>query len=218
MPRAFASRHRRWKISQCRGPGSIQTARSLERGVSVKASASSIGSGVAKMRGWVATRTNPDRTIPDSPKASSPSRSPETFYPPPDGFNLDALGFGKLEDVDVRATAADNMMRLRRAGVTILAGSDPTRGGIFPGASLHRELGQLVRAGLTPAEAIRAATLDSAAYLANDRPIDFGAVRVGLRADLLLVEGDPTADISRLQAIREVIVDGAPIIQRPVVN
>jgi len=147
-----------------------------------------------------------------------PRRVLDSFYPPPSSFTLEKFGFGALDEVDVRAIAADNMIRLRRAGVTILAGSDPIRGGVFPGASLHRELAQLVRAGLTPSEAIRAATLDSATYLSNGRPIDFGAVRVGLRADLLLVDGDPTADISRLQAIREVIVDGIPIVRRPVVN
>lgn len=142
----------------------------------------------------------------------------DSFYPPPENFKLEKLGFGVLADVDVRSNASDNILRLRRAGVTILAGSDPIRGGVFPGPALHRELGQLVAAGLTPSEALRAATLDSAAYLANGRPIDFGAVRVGLKADLLLIDGDPTEDISRLQAIREVIVDGTPVIRRPVVN
>ena len=140
----------------------------------------------------------------------------ESFYPPPEGFSLELFGFGSLEDADSPAVAGDNLMRLRNAGVTILAGSDPLRGGIFPGASLHRELGQLVRAGLTPAEAIRAATLDSATWLANGEPIEFGAVRVGLRADLLLVDGDPTADISRLQNIREVILGGIPMVRSPV--
>jgi len=138
----------------------------------------------------------------------------DSFYPPPDGFSLDA--FGSLEGFDSPGTSADNMMRLRRAGVTILAGSDSQGGGIFPGASLHRELGQLVRAGLTPGEAIRAATLDSATFLADGQPIEFGAVRVGLKADLLLVEGDPTEDVARLQDIREVILGGTPIERRSV--
>jgi imidazolonepropionase-like amidohydrolase len=68
-----------------------------------------------------------------------------------------------------------------------------------------------VKAGFTPAEAIRAATLDAAAFLAEDQPPEFGAVRVGLRADLLLVEGDPTQDVARLQDLREVFVDGIAI-------
>jgi hypothetical protein len=92
----------------------------------------------------------------------------DSFFPPHDCFTLDALS-GSKEAVDSPGTGADNMMRLRRAGVTILAGSDSQGGGIFPGASLHRELAQLVSAGLTPGEAIRAATLDSAIYLAKMR-------------------------------------------------
>jgi hypothetical protein len=173
----------------------------------------------------VATIEAPDRIIrsldgPIDPipmeRETVPLEILESFYPPPEGFSLALFGFGSLEDADSPGIAADNLMRLRRAGVTILAGSDPLRGGIFPGAALHRELGQLVSAGLTPAEAIRAATLDSATFLANSQPIEFGAVRVGLRADLLLVEGDPTKDISRLQDIREVIVDGTPMVRQPV--
>jgi len=140
----------------------------------------------------------------------------DSFYPPPDDFNLDA--FGSMEDVDSPALGYDNMMRLRRAGVTILVGSDSQGGGIFPGASLHRELAHLVSAGLTPGEAIRAATLDSATYLANGEPIEFGAVRVGLKADLLLVEGDPTQDITRLQDIREVILGGTPVVRTSVME
>jgi imidazolonepropionase-like amidohydrolase len=173
----------------------------------------------------VATIEAPDRIIrsldgPIDPipmeRETVPLEVLESFYPPPEGFSLGRFGFGSLEDADSPGVAGDNVMRLRNAGVTILAGSDPLRGGIFPGASLHRELGQLVRAGLTPAEAIRAATLDSATYLANGEPIEFGAVRVGLRADLLLVEGDPTVDISRLQMIREVILSGIPMVRSPV--
>ena len=72
------------------------------------------------------------------------------------------------------------------AGITILAGSD-VQSGVFPGASLHRELATLVAAGLTPAEAIRAATLDPARYLAGTDEIDSGLIAPGLRADLLLV-------------------------------
>lgn len=133
-----------------------------------------------------------------------------SFYPIPDDFDLGSFG-AWLEALQAeRGVLAENTMRLRRAGVTILAGSD-TQSGVFPGAGLHRELGQLVKAGFAPAEAIRAATLDAAVFLADDQPPEFGAVRVGLRADLLLVEGDPTQDVARLQDLREVFVDGIAI-------
>lgn len=138
----------------------------------------------------------------------------DSFYPPPDAYVEAFEAFssvGEPGDLDLFAISAENMRKLRRAGVTILAGSDSQGGGIFPGASLHRELAQLVRAGLTPAEAIRAATLDSATWLADGKPIEFGAVRVGLRADLLLVSGDPTEDIARLQDIVAVVARGTEV-------
>jgi imidazolonepropionase-like amidohydrolase len=145
----------------------------------------------------------------------------DSFYPPPDAYveafeAFSSVGGDGSGDLDLFAISAENMRKLRRAGVTILAGSDSQGGGIFPGASLHRELAQLVRAGLTPAEAIRAATVDSATWLANGKPIEFGAIRVGLRADLLLVSGDPTEDIARLQDIAAVVVGGTPVERRAV--
>src|SRR5207253_10407430 len=59
-----------------------------------------------------------------------------------------------------RGAWRDNVRRLHEAGVTILAGSD-MQAGVFPGAGLHRELHLLAESGLTPAQAIRAATLRS---------------------------------------------------------
>ncbi|MGW3343954.1 amidohydrolase family protein [Nonomuraea rubra] len=92
---------------------------------------------------------------------------------------------------DLRAahrTVAD----LRDAGVTLLAGSDASNPGTAHGATLHRELALLVSAGLTPREALTAAT---AAPAARFGLTDRGGIAPGLRADLLLVNGDPTANI-----------------------
>lgn len=90
---------------------------------------------------------------------------------------------------------------LHRAGVTLLAGSDPPTAGVTHGIGLLQELELLVRAGLTPAEALRAATAHAAdAFRLDDR----GRVRPGMRADLLLVEGDPTVDITALRRIRTI--------------
>lgn len=104
----------------------------------------------------------------------------------------------------------DNVRRLHKAGVTILAGSD-TQAGVFPGAGLHREFLLLQEAGLKPAEVIRAATLDAARYLAGNREIAYGMVEAGKQADLLLVEGNPLEDLNALTAIRQVIKDGVPL-------
>lgn len=85
-----------------------------------------------------------------------------------------------------------SVARLHAAGVPILAGTDAPNLGTAHGASLHRELELLVRAGLSPIEALRAATSVPARALSlHDR----GRIAVGLRADLVLVNGDPTRDI-----------------------
>jgi len=139
----------------------------------------------------------------------------EAFYPIPDDFD-----FGPFEAwieiaEDSREVQLDNLRRLRAAGVTILAGSD-VQSGVFPGASLHRELAHLVASGMTPGEAIRAATLDPARFLAAGAEPDAGIIARGKRADLLLVDGDPSQDIAALSSIREVFLAGVPIERTPV--
>ncbi len=109
-----------------------------------------------------------------------------------------------------RQGVRENVRRLHEAGVVILAGSD-TQSGVIPGAGLHRELALLVEAGLTPAEALRAATLDPARFLEQTDDPDVGRVAEGKRADLLLVEGDPTRDIAAASRIRAVIQGGVRI-------
>jgi imidazolonepropionase-like amidohydrolase len=101
----------------------------------------------------------------------------------------------------------------RRAGVTILAGTDANQGTASPaqiphGKALHDELGLLVEAGLTPVEALRSATVLPAEYFGFT---DRGVIEPGRRADLLLVEGDPTQDIAATCAIRSVWVAGVQV-------
>ena len=136
--------------------------------------------------------------------------SPEklaSFYPPPDDFELGGLASWVALMQQTREVRLDNVARVHAAGITILAGSD-TQSGVFPGAGLHREIVTLVDAGLTPGEAIRAATFDAARYLSNGEEPDAGHIAVGKRADLILVNGDPARDIAALSDIREVILNG----------
>lgn len=94
---------------------------------------------------------------------------------------------------------------LARAGVPILAGTDAGNAGTLYGISMHRELAALVEAGLTPAAALAAATsAPAAAFRLGQR----GCVATGCKADLLLVEGDPTRDITATRRIVEVWKDG----------
>jgi imidazolonepropionase-like amidohydrolase len=88
---------------------------------------------------------------------------------------------------------------LRRAGVPIVAGTDAPSPGVAHGLSLHRELELLVLSGLTPSEALASATSEPArAFGFHDR----GRIAAGLRADLLLINGDPTVDI---RATRDIV-------------
>lgn len=108
----------------------------------------------------------------------------------------------------------ENIRLLREAGITVLAGSD-AQTGVFPGAGLHRELALLVEGGMTPAQAIRAATLDAARFLSASDDPDFGSVRVGKVADLLLVDGNPTFHLSALARIRTVMKGGVMLERHP---
>ncbi|MFZ5636081.1 MAG: CIA30 family protein [Pseudomonadota bacterium] len=92
----------------------------------------------------------------------------------------------------IRDAALANVRALHAAGVDILAGTDAGNPGTAHGASMHGELELLVRAGLTPGEALAAATSVPARRF---RLADRGRIAPGLRADLLLVDGDPTVDI-----------------------
>ena len=86
---------------------------------------------------------------------------------------------------------------LHRAGVPLMAGTDAMGfPRIAPGASLHHELRLLIESGLRPYEAMRAATVVPATFLAQDR--EFGTVAAGKRADVLLVDGNPLQDIGYL--------------------
>jgi imidazolonepropionase-like amidohydrolase len=100
---------------------------------------------------------------------------------------------------DARYAVARGATRmLWEAGVPILAGSDAPNDGTTYGASMHRELELLVEAGMRPIEALAAATAAPARAFGLD---DRGRIVPGMRADLLLVEGDPTVDITATRRI-----------------
>jgi imidazolonepropionase-like amidohydrolase len=94
--------------------------------------------------------------------------------------------------------ANEAVRQLKAAGVPILAGTDVGNPGTTQGASVHGEMELLVRAGLTPAEALHAATAAAAAAFKLD---DRGQIAAGKRADLVLVNGDPTTDIRQTRDI-----------------
>jgi imidazolonepropionase-like amidohydrolase len=109
------------------------------------------------------------------------------------------------------AEAYRNDLALERqfaaAGGLLIAGPDPTgNGGVIPGFGDQREIELLVEAGFTPVEAVKIATLNGATYLGlADR---IGSIAPGKNADLLLVRGNPAANISDVENVVTVFKDG----------
>jgi cytosine/adenosine deaminase-related metal-dependent hydrolase len=94
----------------------------------------------------------------------------------------------------------------RDAGVGLLVGTDALNTGTVPGTSAHDELALLVAAGLTPYEALRAATANAGAFLRTAGRV--GTVAVGRRGDLLLLDANPLENIANTRRISGVMVRG----------
>ena len=94
---------------------------------------------------------------------------------------------------------------LHRGHANLLVGTDTANPFVVPGYSVHEELALLVRAGLTPYEALSAATRRAAEFLGKN---DLGTIAVGKRADLLLLEGNPLVDVRETERIAGVMVHG----------
>ncbi|HEY8563168.1 MAG TPA: amidohydrolase family protein [Pyrinomonadaceae bacterium] len=103
----------------------------------------------------------------------------------------------------MRSRNLENMKKARKGGVLIVDGSDAVAG-------LHgrnaREIAWLVKAGMSPAEAIRAATVDAAELLGLKQQV--GEIKAGLTADLIAVPGNPLNDISSLERVSFVMKSG----------
>lgn len=91
-------------------------------------------------------------------------------------------------------------------GVPFLVGTDAPNPWAFPGFGVHDELALLVEAGMTPLQALQAATLNPAKYFG--RTDDLGTVEEGKLADLVLLDANPLEDIANTTRIRAVVADG----------
>jgi len=108
-----------------------------------------------------------------------------------------AEGLRMVMDVLLKITGA-----LHRAGVPIVAGTDVG----VPGHTLHRELELYVKAGMTPLEAIQAATITPARVMKLDSEV--GTIESGKRADLIVLDANPLENISNIRKVRLVVTQG----------
>lgn len=100
---------------------------------------------------------------------------------------------GRNVPAELYRLALDNVRQAHAAGVEIVAGTDAGDSYVFPGFAIHDELAELVRAGLSPADALRSATIDAARFSGMER--EFGSIETGKVADMVLLDADPLADI-----------------------
>ncbi len=109
-------------------------------------------------------------------------------------------------DADVREKSFEKMVALvgvlHHAGITIVAGTDQA----VPGFSLYREMELYVQGGLTPLEAIQAATIVPARVMGMDK--ELGTVEAGKRADLIVLGANPLDDIHNIRKVESVITNG----------
>jgi imidazolonepropionase-like amidohydrolase len=96
-------------------------------------------------------------------------------------------------------------------GVPLVAGTDAPTPWIVPGPSLHDELKLLNEAGIPPLEVLKIATYNAARALRHED--EFGSIRPGLRADLILLSGNPLESIGNTRSI-EVVIQNGVIVSR----
>ncbi|MBL8234060.1 MAG: amidohydrolase family protein [Bryobacterales bacterium] len=114
---------------------------------------------------------------------------------------------------EARAAAIQVVREMHAAGVPLLAGTDAGSNGVVPGESLHQELELLVSAGLTPMEALQAATSKPAQFLGLSKQL--GTVQKGRLADLVLLDANPLEDIRNTRRIAAVISRGRVVPSDP---
>jgi imidazolonepropionase-like amidohydrolase len=151
-----------------------------------------------------------------SEEALQELRRPEMKYASP----LDLASWDPSKDFRTKTMTASDFEEIRKgdklrqkltkalhdAGAHILLGTDTPNPFVVQGFSIHEELRNLVRGGLTPYEAIRAGTVDAAQFLNATK--EFGTIEVGKRADLILASRNPLADVSNLSNRVGVMVRG----------
>jgi imidazolonepropionase-like amidohydrolase len=128
-----------------------------------------------------------------------------TDYTQSEGRKNGVLEDNLRKDREIGDTQRENFRKAHAAGVKMVFGTDA---GIFPHGQNARQFATMVRYGMTPAEAIRSATLNASEALGRS---DLGVVEAGRLADLIAVDGDPLADVTALESVDWVMKSGIEI-------
>ena len=172
---------------------------------------------LASAKLWVVpTSIQQDRWLGTSADVEKWSAEPAIKYLPPGaleqwkGMNERISGRLDREDWALLARARSNRLAvlgaLHRAGVQLAVGTDTPNPFVAMGASVHQELANFVAAGLTPHQALKAATISPAIMLGLDG--EQGTIQIGKRADLLLLSANPLVDTSNAARPLGVVLNG----------
>jgi imidazolonepropionase-like amidohydrolase len=110
------------------------------------------------------------------------------------------------KDREIAEVQREGFRKSVRAGARMVFGSDA---GVFPHGTVGKQFATMVRYGMTPLQAIQAATVTAAQALGREK--DVGAIAVGRYADLVAVEGDPLKDVTVLEKVAVVVKGGEPV-------
>ncbi len=126
-----------------------------------------------------------------------------TDYTQAEGAKNGVLEDNLRKDREVAQIQRDNFRKAHKAGVKMVFGSDA---GVMPHGQVGKQFGTMVQYGMTPMEAIQAATRNAAQALGREK--DVGAIAVGRFADIVAVDGDPLADVGELASVDAVVKGG----------
>lgn len=129
-----------------------------------------------------------------------------TDYTQSEGAKNGVMEDNLRKDREVAQIQRDNFRKAHKAGVRMVFGSDA---GVMPHATAGGQFKVMVEYGMTPLEAIRAATMNAADALGKTQ--DVGAIAVGRYADIIAVDGDPLADVRELESVDAVVQGGVRV-------
>ena len=130
-----------------------------------------------------------------------------TDYTQAEGAKNGVLEDNLRKDREVAQIQRDNFRKAHKAGVRMVFASDA---GVMPHGLVGGQFKIMVQYGMTPMEAIQAATRNAAQAL--DREKDVGAIAVGRFADIIAVDGDPLADVRELESV-DAVIKGGRVVQ-----